>query len=164
MQMKMVQAIHQRCHQYNFTISTAESCTSGLIAAALTDTPGSSKTYFGGINCYSNFSKTNIVGIQEQTIADFGAVSKETAEDLAQSTKKLFRTKIAISVTGIAGPGGGSELKPVGLVWNCIAFEDKILTWKNIHKGDRSEVRKATVSDVLRKLYDLLEKNSKQEI
>jgi len=101
----------------NCTIATAESCTGGLLSSMLTDIPGSSRYMKGGIIAYSNEVKINQLGVKSQTLERFGAVSKETALEMAKQAAKNLKADIGISATGIAGPGGGSKEKPVGLVW-----------------------------------------------
>lgn len=100
-----------------FTISTAESCTGGLIAGIITDVPGSSAVLDRGYVTYSNDAKVEMLGVDEETIENVGAVSEEVAEQMARNALQKSSTDVAISVTGIAGPDGGSEDKPVGLVW-----------------------------------------------
>lgn len=99
------------------TIATAESCTGGLISATLTSVPGSSAVFTHGFVTYANQAKTDVLGVDEHLIRDFGAVSREVAEAMAAGARSLSGADIAVSVTGIAGPGGGSAEKTVGLVW-----------------------------------------------
>lgn len=107
----------------NKTIATAESCTGGMVAATLTSVPGSSGYYFGSVIAYSNEIKINELGVNPDTINTFGAVSEETAKEMAEGVRKKLNTSIGISTTGIAGPGGGTEEKPVGTVW--VAYSDE---------------------------------------
>ena len=106
------------------TISTAESCTGGLIGKRITDISGCSGCYFGGVVSYSNDVKHKVLGVGEKTLRDFGAVSPETAIEMARGVRKLTGSDIGISVTGVAGPGGGSEEKPVGTVYIGISVQD----------------------------------------
>ncbi len=101
----------------NLTVSTAESCTSGLIAKLLTDKSGSSAWYWGGGVTYDNSAKTALVGVKEETLKQYGAVSSQTAIEMAKGIRSISKTDLAVSVTGIAGPTGGTEDKPVGTVW-----------------------------------------------
>ena len=101
----------------NMSLSFAESCTGGLIGHRLTQVPGSSQVFKGGVVVYSNYAKIKILGVDEQNINDHGAVSEETARDMAQMVRSMFSTDIGLSVTGIAGPDGGNKLKPVGLTY-----------------------------------------------
>jgi len=101
----------------NMSISLAESCTGGLIGHRLTQVPGSSQVFKGGVVVYSNYAKIKILGVDEQNINNHGAVSEQTSKDMAQKVRAMFSTDIGLSVTGIAGPDGGNKLKPVGLTY-----------------------------------------------
>ena len=101
----------------NMSISLAESCTGGLIGHRLTQVPGSSQVFKGGVVVYSNYAKIKILGVDEQNINNHGAVSEQTSKDMAQKVRSMFSTDIGLSVTGIAGPDGGNKLKPVGLTY-----------------------------------------------
>ena len=108
-----------------YTLSIAESCTGGLISKKITDIEGSSKFYKGAIVAYGNYIKINELGISESIINNKGAVSEEVALAMASSIKEKFKTDIGISTTGISGPGGGSNKKPVGLIYIAISFKNK---------------------------------------
>ncbi|MEW6625019.1 MAG: CinA family protein [Bacillota bacterium] len=138
------------------TISTAESCTGGLLAAALTNIPGSSE-YFGlGLVTYSNLSKVQLLGVNETTIEKYGAVSEKTAEEMAMGAKKLAKSDIGIAITGVAGPGGGTEEKPVGLVYVAVAKDNNIFVLKNNFEGDRNTIRKKTVIAAVEYLVSII--------
>ena len=109
-----------------YTISTAESCTGGLIGHRFTNVPGSSTYYLGSVVSYSDDMKIKILGVQENTLQEFGAVSKQTATEMAQGVRDLFGSDLAIAVTGIAGPGGGTAEKPVGLVYITLVHNDTV--------------------------------------
>lgn len=111
------------------TLSVAESCTGGLLASKITDISGSSKYFLGGVCTYSNESKINILKVKKQTILKYGAVSEETALEMAKNVRQKFGSDIGISITGIAGPTGGTKTKPVGLVW--IGYSDCKRTFAN---------------------------------
>src|SRR5690606_38442652 len=113
---------------HKLRLSTAESCTGGQIGHLLTSIPGSSKAYEGGVIAYSNSIKINSLGVPEETIKRFGAVSEATVIAMAEGAKKKFKTDYAIATTGIAGPGGGSKEKPVGTVWVGVAGKTKTVT------------------------------------
>lgn len=106
------------------TISVAESCTGGLISEWLTEPPGSSAYYLGGVCSYANEAKVNLLGVRQETLDTVGAVSKETALEMARGAKRIFQSDIALSTTGLAGPDGGTEEKPVGLVYIGIVADD----------------------------------------
>src|SRR6202034_608791 len=122
-------------------LATAESCTGGMIAAALTDIAGSSAVVERGFVTYSNAAKTELLGVDADLIAAKGAVSREVAEAMAKGAMAHAHADVAVSVTGIAGPGGGSAEKPVGLVWFGLAAGGQTTTEHEIFKGDRAAVR-----------------------
>jgi nicotinamide-nucleotide amidase len=131
------------------TVSFAESCTGGDIAAEVTEIPGSSLYFKSSVVAYSNESKIKLLGVKEKTLTNFGAVSKETAEEMAKGVLNLSGSDYAFSVTGITGPGGGTKEKPVGLI--CIGFANKEKTesFKFKFNGTRKDIRKRTVNTVL---------------
>jgi nicotinamide-nucleotide amidase len=138
---KMEQVIARLLTTRGETVSTAESCTGGLIARRLTELPGSSKFFIEGAVTYSNEAKVRTLGVSEATLNKYGAVSSETAEEMAEGMRKRARTDYSISVTGIAGPDGGSEEKPVGTVWFGLAYKDGVKTTSVIFPGDRYLIR-----------------------
>ncbi len=128
------------------TIAVAESCTGGRIASALTRLPGSSETFLGGVVAYDNSVKIEALGVPEETLARYGAVSEETARQMAEGARNRLGTTIGISTTGIAGPTGGTDEKPVGLVWFGIANAERTAARSYRFSGDRDAVqRRATV-------------------
>lgn len=131
------------------TIATAESCTGGLLAAKLINYPGISSVFMEGVITYSNESKKQLLGVKEKTLEKYGAVSKETAEEMAVGVAKLGNTDIGVSVTGIAGPGGGSIEKPVGLVYLGLSIKGETQTKKLFFKGDRQRIRDYAVTQAL---------------
>lgn len=156
------QAVLDFCREHGFTVATAESCTGGLVAAYLTHIAGASDIVERGFVTYSNDSKIELLGVDARIIADHGAVSRQAA--LAMAAGALWRSNasVSVAVTGIAGPGGGSEEKPVGLVHFAIARRVSVsreqLDFKALHHeeyfGDigRAEVRDASVSTAFRML------------
>lgn len=128
------------------TIATAESCTAGLLAGRLVNYPGISSAFMEGVITYSNEAKMKYLGVKEETLNNFGAVSKETASEMAEGIAKAANSNIGIAVTGIAGPGGGTEEKPVGLVYLGLFMNGKIKTKKLNLSGDRQGVRNQTVT------------------
>ncbi|MGO7413622.1 CinA family protein [Rhizobium ruizarguesonis] len=139
-------------------ISTAESCTGGLIAGALTEISGSSAVVDRGFVTYTNGAKIEMLGVQAETLLRFGAVSEETARQMVHGALFRSRAEIAVAVTGIAGPGGGSAEKPVGLVHLAAKSRAGALIHRKMHYGDigRSEVRLATVRTALEMVRSLL--------
>ena len=132
------------------TIVTAESCTGGMIATALTDIPGSSAAFYGGYVTYANTAKSRMIHVQARLIRDYGAVSNQVARAMADGARNTAHADFAVAVTGIAGPDGGSEKKPVGLVY--VAVSSELATVVIEHKfGDigREEIRKASVRAAL---------------
>jgi nicotinamide-nucleotide amidase len=128
------------------TVATAESCTGGLIAAALTAIPGSSATVLAGFVTYSNGAKTRMLGVPEAMLASHGAVSEPVARQMAEGALAASGADIAISCTGIAGPGGGTATKPVGLVFiGCARRGGETRVARRVFPGDRTAVRAATV-------------------
>lgn len=137
------------CIEKNVTFGTAESCTGGLISASVTDIAGASAVFFGGIVSYDNSVKENLLGVRAQTLAEKGAVSPETAGEMSLGALKALRVDYAVSVTGIAGPGGGTPEKPVGLVYISAASKNGVTVTKNHFSGDREAVRLQTVEKAL---------------
>lgn len=131
------------------TVSVAESCTGGLIGASLTDCAGSSQYFKGGIIAYDNSVKERILKVPQNILQSKGAVSKETVIAMAKGACSLLETECAISVSGVAGPGGGTPQKPVGLVYIGIVVNDFAQSIKNVFTGNRTEVRQKTVLEAL---------------
>lgn len=136
----------------NMNISTAESCTGGMLASKLIDVPGISEVFYEGVVSYSNEAKINRLGVRKEILDKYGAVSEEVAKEMVMG----LTTDVALSTTGIAGPDGGSEEKPVGLVYIGIRIKDKIYVEKRVFRGDRNKVRERTVSHTLFTLIKIL--------
>ena len=122
-------------------ISTAESCTGGLVASYLTSLPGSSKYFAAGIVSYSNIAKMKLLHVDQNTLDVFGAVSEETAREMALGSMKISDSDIAVSITGIAGPGGFTAKKPVGMVCFALATKHETKSYTHYFTGNREEVR-----------------------
>jgi nicotinamide-nucleotide amidase len=137
-------------------LATAESCTGGLIAGACTDLAGSSDWFERGFVSYSNAAKTELLGVDAALIVAHGAVSEPVARAMAQGAVRHAHAQLAVAVTGVAGPGGGSAEKPVGTVWFGWALPGGIHTEVQCFAGDRAAVRAATVRHALARLLDLL--------
>ncbi len=138
-------------------IATAESCTGGLIAAALTELSGSSVWFDRGFVTYSNQAKKDLLGVTQETLEGSGAVSAATVAQMAQGALARGSASMAVSVSGVAGPGGGSDSKPVGTVWIAWASRDfGHRTRHFIFSGDRASVRQQTVIEAIRGLIDCI--------
>ena len=144
--------VGRRCLQGGLTVVTAESCTGGLIGHALTEIAGSSAYYLGGAVSYSDLLKQDLLGVPAALIAAHGAVSREVAETMATGARSAFGADVAVSVTGIAGPGGGSDLKPVGLTWVAVADRSGVVAERHTWGGDRSANKHASAQAALRLL------------
>ena len=127
--------------QKKLTVTTAESCTGGMIGAAITEIPGVSEFYREGVITYSNEAKMKFLGVKGETLEKFGAVSSRTAVEMAYGAAKSAQSDIAVAVTGIAGPGGDTREKCVGLVYICVKFGDNHRVEKHIFDGSRRIVR-----------------------
>ncbi len=123
------------------TLAVAESCTGGLIGNRLTNIPGSSGYFLGGVIVYSNEAKKNLLGVSEETLQRYGAVSDQTAREMAQGVQRQFQSRMALSVTGIAGPDGGSDEKPVGTVCIGMTKDDFIYASKYHFQGSREQIK-----------------------
>jgi nicotinamide-nucleotide amidase len=133
-----------------WTVSTAESCTGGLILHRLTNIPGSSAYVLGGVVAYANAVKQSVLRVKQGTLLAHGAVSAQTAQEMAVGVRDLLRTDIAVSVTGIAGPGGGTDEKPVGLTFIGLAGPDDLVkVQRHIWDGDREAVKQASADAAL---------------
>ena len=138
------------------TISTAESCTGGLIAEYITSHSGSSNVFKGGFVTYSNMSKIKLLNVNKNTILHFGAVSKETVNEMSNGAKNILKSDIAIAVSGIAGPNGGSIEKPVGLVHHSITYQNSHKHTKQIYLGDRENIRNKTAETVFKMILEIV--------
>ena len=141
------------------TLATAESCTGGLIAVRLTNRPGSSDYFRGGIVAYADEVKQRVLGVSPETLATVGAVSEPVAREMARGAQERLGTDYAIAVTGIAGPSGGSVEKPVGLVFSAIAHPAGIEDYRDIFPGNRRTIRELTCQYVLMRLWRCLRVN-----
>jgi nicotinamide-nucleotide amidase len=145
--------------KHNMSLSVAESCTGGLLAEKITSAPGVSSVFYGGFLTYSNNSKIDLLKIDPEIIEKFGAVSQECAKIMAANTAKILNTDTAISITGIAGPDGGTKEKPVGLVYIGVFLNNETYVYKFQFRGDRNSIRqrsaKTAMSILLKKLRKL---------
>jgi len=137
-------------------VATAESCTGGLIAKSLTDLAGSSDWFERGFVTYSNAAKIEMIGVPESVIAEYGAVSEAVANSMASGARHHSAAECSIAVTGVAGPAGGSDEKPIGTVWISVAIKDQVFTQKYLFAGDRDAIRQATMLQAIQNLLQLL--------
>ncbi|MCD4796792.1 MAG: CinA family protein [Candidatus Cloacimonetes bacterium] len=148
--------LHDKLLDQSYTISCAESCTGGLIQEILTSHSGSSGYFVGGIVSYADKAKTDVLKVRKKTITEFGAVSRETAIEMAKGIQKIFGTDIACAVTGIAGPEGGTQEKPVGTVHAAYYYNEKI-THNEFHfSGNRETIRKKAALTILKTLFETI--------
>jgi nicotinamide-nucleotide amidase len=137
----LAEVVLERAGQRGFRIAVAESCTGGMLGARLTAVPGASAVFVGGVIAYENDVKTGLLGVDPATIRTHGAVSEETAREMAAGVGARLGTQIAIAVTGIAGPDGGTPEKPVGLVWVAAAVDGQVRASRRVYPGNREEIR-----------------------
>ncbi len=150
----MISEILKNAAEKKLKISCAESCTGGLLGAALTELPGSSEIFNGSAVTYSNEAKKNILGVKEDTLKNFGAVSEQCALEMAQGALKIYDADIAVSITGIAGPEGGTELKPVGTVCFGVVSRNGVKTFTEKFTGNRADIRNEAVNFALEKILE----------
>ena len=139
------------------TLCAAESCTGGMIGSTITSVPGASDVFLGSAVTYSNDSKVRILKVSQITLESYGAVSEQTAKEMAYGSKKVFKGDLAVAVTGIAGPGGGTPEKPVGLVYIAVTDGFIFKVTRNLFEGDRQSVREQTVQKALEMLKEAAE-------
>ncbi|MEE8121222.1 MAG: CinA family protein [Anaerolineales bacterium] len=143
-----------------WTLALAESCTGGLIAHRITDVPGSSDYFLGGIVAYSNAVKESLLSVSNGTLQAVGAVSEETAQEMAQGARQTIGSDVGLSVTGIAGPGGGTGEKPVGLTFIGISTPEGEWVERHVFQGDRQSIKKSAAEAALNLLLTALEGNA----
>ncbi len=152
-----IQLLHKKLIKKKLTISVAESCTGGLLAHNLTRLANSSKYFQMGLTTYSNQAKIKILNVNNNIIKKYGAVSKECCKAMVQNLSKISNSKINVSITGIAGPGGGTKAKPVGLVYIGIKKKNFIKIYENKFKSKiRKKVQILTVKEVIKNLFNLI--------
>src|SRR5471032_1362916 len=144
------------------TLATAESCTGGMVASAITDISGSSGWFERGFVTYSNQAKTEMIGVPADMIEKHGAVSESIAREMAEGALRNSRAQLSLSITGIAGPGGGTPKKPVGTV--CFAWSNRVhtLCQTRVFKGDRRQIRLQASAHALRGVLTMLEENENE--
>lgn len=145
----LAKALISTCLEKNVTFGTAESCTGGLISAFVTDIAGASAVFFGSIVSYDNQVKEKLLGVRPETLTEHGAVSPETALEMSAGALRALGVDLAVSVTGIAGPGGGTVKKPVGLVYISVTSKKGSFVTENHFSGNRESIRLQTAEEAL---------------
>jgi PncC family amidohydrolase len=143
-------------HRTGLTLAVAESCTGGLVSHRITNVPGSSEYFLGGIVSYRNEVKTDFLGVRTETLAVHGAVSEQTVLEMAHGVRRVLSADIGAAVSGIAGPGGATPGKPVGLVWIGLSAPGVEYAWQYIWLGDRLAVKEQSTDAVLRHIVEYL--------
>lgn len=146
-----------RLARRGLTLALAESCTGGLLGARLTDAEGASRFFTAGLTTYSDGAKTDLLGVPDSLISQHGAVSEPVARAMAEGARAATAADVALAITGVAGPGGGSAEKPVGTVWIAAALGATVTTRRFTFNGDRAAIRDAAVEQALILLDSLLE-------
>jgi PncC family amidohydrolase len=154
--MTLLSTLAQMLTDQNATLSTAESCTGGLIGHLLTNVPGSSNWYQGGVVSYSNELKMQVLGVKAVTLDRVGAVSEQVAEQMAIGARQAFHTTYAVSVTGIAGPGGSTADKPVGLTYIGVATPALVVVRRYVWQGSREGNKQSSATAALELLHNVL--------
>lgn len=156
---EVLQGAVETIRHFDVSVSTAESCTGGGVAQALTSLPGSSAFMMGGVVSYQDYVKEEVLGVRPETIRDFGVVSRQTVIEMAKGAASLLRTHAAVSTSGIAGPSGAEPGKPVGTIWMAAVSGDVCLTY--MQSGDQG--RASNISRAIKNALKLLENAVKEE-
>lgn len=150
----LAERLQEACIEQGLTLAVAESCTGGLVSDAITDVPGSSGYFLGGMVTYSDEAKERQLNVPGEVIAAHGAVSAQVARTMAEGARARFGARIAGAVTGIAGPDGGSDAKPVGLTYVAVADEQGVDVRRFVWNGDRGENKRSSAEAVLQLLVE----------
>lgn len=142
--------------QRGWKLACAESCTGGLLGHRITNVPGSSEYYLGSVTAYAYEAKVKLLGVDWDTLNTYGAVSRETVLAMARGVRAALDAEVGVSVSGIAGPGGGTPQKPVGTVWFGISTPEQEIAWMKLWAGDRIQVKEQSAEEALRGLFDCL--------
>jgi nicotinamide-nucleotide amidase len=155
---ELSERLGEACRRASLLVATAESCTGGGLGEAVTRTPGSSAWYDRGFVTYSNAAKVDLLGVRQETLGSHGAVSEAVAREMALGALHQSDADLAVAVTGVAGPEGGTATKPVGLVWFAwAALDGEVRTKFEVFGGDRAAIRRQAVAEALRGLLSLTE-------
>jgi PncC family amidohydrolase len=155
--MRVEEAIGSLLLDHHLTLVTAESCTGGLVAHRITNVPGSSSYYLGGFIAYANEVKEALLGVRHETLLAHGAVSEETAREMARGARQRIGADVGVSITGIAGPTGGTPDKPVGLVYIALSTTEADLFERHIWQGNRLENKEQSAEATLQLLFTYLQ-------
>jgi PncC family amidohydrolase len=151
------ETIGQLLVEHRLTLAVAESCTGGLVGHRLTNVPGSSAYFIGGVVAYAYDAKERLLGVSHNTLYDYGAVSEQTAREMARGARRVLGTDLGLSITGIAGPGGGLPDKPVGLTWVALSARDVEEARQFVWAGDRESNKQQSAEAALRLVSDYLQ-------
>lgn len=138
-------------------LAVAESCTGGLIGHRITNVAGSSVYFLGGVIAYANEAKMRLLGVLQQTLEQYGAVSRQAVLEMARGVRQALGAEIGIAVSGIAGPGGGTPEKPVGTTWIGLSAPDEELAWSYLFQGERLRIKEQAAEQALRRLVEYLD-------
>ena len=153
----IVENLVQSLAEMGLTISTAESCTGGMVASTIIDVSGASDVYNEGFITYSNEAKMKYLNVSEETLENHGAVSEETVKEMASGCRKVTGCDVAVVTSGVAGPGGGSVEKPVGLVYIGCAYKDVVEVRTYKFEGDRTGIRKQATEEAIKMTMEMIE-------
>ena len=154
--MYMYNSLIERCLEKGLTLTVAESCTGGGFGKEITSVPGASTVFKGGVICYSDDVKRDLLGVPAVVLESEGAVSAACAESMVTGVRKLFHADLAVAITGIAGPSGATKEKPVGLVYICAATEEALLSKGLLFEGGRESIREQAVDAALAMLLKVV--------
>jgi PncC family amidohydrolase len=157
MEQPVEQRIGKKISELGLTVSVAESVTGGLIGSRLTDVAGSSEYFMGGVVAYSNDAKVKLLDVKREILAQYGAVSEKTAQEMAEGVRRSFGTDIGLSISGIAGPGGATKDKPVGLMWMAISAGESCRARSIRLPGDRLQNKAEAAEEALEMLETYLD-------
>jgi PncC family amidohydrolase len=167
---KLEEKLKELMLERKWTLAVAESCTGGILSSRIVNVPGSSEYFLGGVVAYSNKIKMKVLGVMPETLLKYGAVSEQTAREMALGVKRLFGSDCAIATTGIAGPGGGTEEKPVGLTYIAVVVKDNVKVERFIFKDDdpdevarRNNRRRKAGKKALKLLIQFILDNSEKD-
>ncbi len=159
--LERIKILFKEFEKKNIMISIAESCTGGYISHMITNIPGASKVFERGVITYSDKSKSEILGIDPETIKEFGAASDIVAKQMAEGIRRISNSKIGIGITGIAGPTGGTKLKPVGLVYVSYSFKNQIIVDKYHFQTSRIKFKQKVLETIINRLESMVQEGLK---